>query len=80
MKKKLDEASIRYLEEQIPQLAESALRKAFWATLSSGQSVLAVEDGYLCEFFPDGTKKKIKATNPRTPVKTGQKFYFKGHK
>jgi len=80
MKKKLDEASICYLEEHIPQLAESALRQAYWATLASGQSVLGVEDAFLYEFFPDGSKRKIKAINPQTPVKPGQKFQFKGQK
>jgi len=80
MRKPLDENSIDYLEKQIPEIAESALRRAFWATLASGQSVLAVEEGFLYEFFPDGSKKKIKPTHPRTPIKSGQKFIFKGHR
>ena len=56
----LNENEIEYLEEQIPLLAEYALRQAYWRTLASGDSVLIAEEGKIMEVMPDGTKKFIK--------------------
>ena len=46
-----------FLENHIPDLAQSALKQAYVDTLSSGNSVLEAIDGKLVEIFPDGTKK-----------------------
>lgn len=71
---KLNEKSMRYLEEKIPELAEMALKQAYWNALSSGRSVLESKNGTLIEVFPDGTEKKIKKLEPWIPVKKGQRF------
>ena len=70
----LNEESITYLEEHIPELAEVAFKQAYWAALASGSSVLISEEGNLVEVFPDGKKKLIKRLPPSTPVKRGQKL------
>ena len=36
----LDEKSIAFLEEHIPELAEIALKQAYWNALASGYSVV----------------------------------------
>ncbi len=36
----LSEEAISFLEEHIPELAEVALKQAYWAALASGSSVL----------------------------------------
>ncbi len=56
----LKEKEIEYLEEQIPLLAESATRQAYWQTLASGDSVLIAKDGKIVEMMPDGTEKFVK--------------------
>ena len=56
----LTEKEIDYLEQQIPELAEMALRKAYWQTLASGDSVLVADDGQLIDVQPDGTRTVLK--------------------
>ena len=65
---KLSEKEIDFLEQQIPELAALATRKAYWDALSSGQSVMIAEDGKLIEVFPDGSKKFIKNIAPRVRI------------
>jgi hypothetical protein len=67
-----NEKVINYLEEQIPELAELAIKQAYWQALASGSSVLAVKDNILIEVFPDGSKKIIKQLEPAMRVKPGQ--------
>jgi len=55
-----NEKEIDFLESQIPTLAESAVKKAYLDSLSSGNSVLEVEGSKLYEITPDGTKKFVK--------------------
>jgi len=44
----ITEESMRFLEEQIPELAEAAVRQAYWDTLNSGSSVKDLRlQGYL---------------------------------
>ncbi len=62
---KLTEKEIDFLEQQIPELAALATRKAYWDALSNGLSVTIAEDGKLIEVFPDGSKKFIKNIPPR---------------
>lgn len=71
---RLNEKSMRYLEEKIPKLAELAVIQAYWSALASGRSVLEARDGVLVEVFPDGTEKIVKKIAPWTPVKKGQRF------
>jgi hypothetical protein len=70
----LSEKAIDYLEEHIPELAETAFKQAYWAALASGSSVLISENGSLVEVFPDGKRKFIKKIPPWTPVIRGQKL------
>ena len=69
---KISEDSLNYLEAHIPELADVAVRQAYWQALASGSSVLEVHEGALVEIFPDGTQKMIKAMSPQTKVAVGQ--------
>lgn len=73
----LDEESISYLEEHIPDLAEIAFKQAYWSALASGSSVLICRDGDLVEVYPNGTSKFIKHLPPAIRVKPGQKIEIK---
>jgi len=70
----LTEESMRFLEEQIPELAEAAIRQAYWDALNSGSSVLEYENGALIEVFPDGTRKTLKHLPQQGTVTPGQTF------
>jgi hypothetical protein len=56
----LPEKNMRFLEEQIPDLAEAAIKQAYWQALASGSNVLECENGFLVEIHPDGTRKVLK--------------------
>lgn len=56
----LTEKELDFLEQQIPDLAETATRRAFWATLASGDSAVIAEDGVIVSIRPDGTKTILK--------------------
>lgn len=56
----ISEASIEYLENHIPELADAAFRQAYWQALAAGSSVLVSENGRIVEVFPDGNRKLIK--------------------
>lgn len=73
----MDEKSLRFLEECIPELAEGAVTQAYWQALAAGHFVLKSENGMLIEVHPDGTKKVIKKLDPPTPVKKGLKVEIK---
>ena len=68
----LTEKEIDYLEQQIPEWAQLATRRAYWQALASGQSVVISENGAIVEVFPDGTRKFIKAIEPWIKVTTGK--------
>lgn len=54
--KKLDEKTLDFLEQQIPDLMAAAVTIAYNDALARGESVLQVEGDELIEQFPDGTK------------------------
>lgn len=56
----LTEKELDFLEQQIPELAETATRRAFWETLASGDSAVIVENGAIVEVKPDGTRTILK--------------------
>lgn len=66
------EKAMQFLEEHIPELAQSAVTQAYWQALASGSSVLQSENGAIYEVFPDGTRKLIKTTTPPTVVAIGE--------
>jgi hypothetical protein len=67
------EQTLRFLEEHIPELAESAVTQAYWQALASGCSVLESDNGVIYEVFPDGTRQVIKSTQPSSAVTPGEK-------
>ena len=68
----INEESMGFLEEHIPDLADAALKQAYWQALATGSSVLIFEEGQLIEQFPDGTRKVVKQLEPQTSVIVGQ--------
>lgn len=70
----LPEKTIRYLEEHIPELAETAIHQAYWYALASGSNVLIAENGFLVEVHPDGSRKILKKLQPPIKVKIGQRL------
>ena len=66
------EKTMRFLEEHIPELAQSAVTQAYWQTLASGSSVLESDNGVIYEVFPDGTRKLVKTTTPPSAVTVGE--------
>lgn len=69
----LNEASLHFLEEHIPELAEAATKQAYWAALATGSSVLICENATLVEVHPDGTRQIIKKLPPQVRVTKGLK-------
>ena len=63
--KQLDEATLDFLEQQIPALAAAAVTLAYNDALARGESVLQVEGDELVEQFPDGTKRVVKKLHQR---------------
>lgn len=70
----MTEESMRFLEEHIPDLADAAVKQAYWQALATGSSVLVSEEGALVEIFPDGTRKVLKQLEPQTSVTLGQRM------
>lgn len=68
----MNEKTIAYLEEHIPELAEAATRQAYWQALASGSSVLISDNGVIKEVFPDGTVQVIEKNEPFVKVKKGK--------
>lgn len=65
------EATLDYLEQQIPSLSAAAVDVAYWQALATGQSVLVSGDGGIYEVFGDGTRKLLKTTEPPLSVPVG---------
>ena len=53
-------ASIEFLENHIPELADAAFRQAYWQALAAGSSVMVADGGQIVEVFPDGDRKVVK--------------------
>ena len=68
----MNEKTIEYLEEHIPELAEAATKQAYWQALASGSSVLISDNGVIKEMFPDGTFQIIEKNAPFVKVKKGK--------
>ena len=75
MGKVLIEKEIQNLEEKIPYVVETSIKQAYFNALSSGNSVLAIDDkNNLIEVFPDGSEKLIKKVEPNVVIKKGTRF------
>lgn len=70
----VSEENMQFLEEHIPELADLAIKQAYWSALASGSSVLECIAGAIVEINPNGTRKIIKKVAPSTRVKKGQKL------
>ncbi len=68
-----NERMIDYLEKHIPEMAQAAVRQAYWQALASGSSVLVAENGVINEIFPDGTVKFVKKISAHGEAKNGSK-------
>jgi hypothetical protein len=74
----MDEKSIEFLEKHIPDMAKAATEIAYWNALATGYSVFLVEDDYLIEMYPDGSKRRVKPLEkPSRRVRKGQKLRFR---
>ncbi len=62
------EEELDYLETLIPELAESATKKAHLDALSRGLSVTEIIDGKLVVVAPDGTKTIVEDAKPKVKV------------
>jgi len=71
--KSSDEDSIRYQEAGIPELAEGAVKQAYYQALAAGYTVVEVVNGQLVESSPDGTTRLIRSLPKAIPVKPGQR-------
>jgi hypothetical protein len=63
----MNEKTIEFLEEHIPELGQ-----AYWQALASGSSVLISDNGVIKEVFPDGTIQVIEKNEPFIRVKKGK--------
>jgi hypothetical protein len=71
------EKSIEYLEKHIPEMAEVAVKQAYWQALASGSSVLVSENGEINEVFPDGTVKFVKKVEGSFEMEKGKVINIK---
>jgi hypothetical protein len=68
------EDSIETLEREFPARSGTAFAAAREQALSSGQSVLQSEHGYIYEVFPNGRRVLVKKIEPPTTVVPGRKI------
>ena len=71
---RMNEKTIQFLEDHIPEIAQAAVTQAYWMALASGYKVMQVEGDKLIEISPDGTKRIVKSLTPTTSIKIGQKL------
>ena len=69
----LTDQELDFLEQQIPILAETAMKQAYWQTLTSGNSVMIAENGFLVEVSPDGSRKVVKEIGK--PIRVTERFF-----
>ncbi len=72
-----NEKAIEYLEQHIPEMAQAAVKQAYWQALASGSSVLISDDGFIKEIFPDGTSRIVEKTEPFIEVEKGRTIVSK---
>ncbi len=66
-----DEKSMRFQEASIPELAEGAVKQAYYNALAAGCTVLEALDGQLVESSPDGSVRVIRPLPAHIPVTPG---------
>ncbi|MBN2808614.1 MAG: hypothetical protein JXR80_03890 [Deltaproteobacteria bacterium] len=63
------EKELDFLETLIPELAESATKKAYLDALSRGSSVVETINGTIVSTAPDGTRTVLKKAKPMIKVR-----------
>ena len=69
----LTDQELDFLEQQIPILAETAMKQAYWQTLTSGDKVMIAENGFLVKVSPDSSRKVVKEIGK--PVKVTKRMF-----
>ena len=69
----MSEESMQRMEAHIPELAVSAVRRAYLQALTSRGKVLEARKGQLIETMADGTVRVIRDIAQPTPVRVGDK-------
>ena len=69
----LSEQELDYLEQQIPLLAETATKQAYWQTLASGDKVMIAKNGQLIEVSPNGNRRIIREIDK--PIRVTNRFF-----
>lgn len=72
--KLLDEKSMSFQEAGIPELAEGAIKQAYYQTLAAGCTVLEAVNGQLIESSPDGSTRVLRSLPKAVPVTPGQRI------
>lgn len=67
----LDETAMQALEARIPELAETAVRRAYYQALSTDGKVIEAVDGQLVETSADGRQRVIRTLKTPLPVQPG---------
>ena len=68
--------NIPQTEENIPLLADIAVRNAYRDALQAGRSVLTVRDDMLIKVFPSGAVRELRQLEPGTKVEPGQSVHL----
>ncbi|MDD1649745.1 MAG: hypothetical protein LUO80_05055 [Methylococcaceae bacterium] len=68
-----DEKSMRFQEACIPELAEGAVKQAYYQTLAAGCKVIEAINGQLVESSPDGSVRVLRKLPMGIPVSPGQR-------
>lgn len=69
-----DEKTMSFQEACIPELAEGALKQAYYQTMAAGYKVVEAVNGQLVESSPDGSVRVLKSLPKATPVMPGKRF------
>lgn len=70
------EQEMDFLESYIPNLANSATKKAYLDALSCGNSVVEAIDNKIYEVFSDGTKRFIKDIEADIKIDKNKKVFI----
>lgn len=63
--------TVQATEEQIPELAKSAIKSAYRRVLASGNSVLVSKDGEIRRIHPDGSAEFVQRSVPAIKMQRG---------
>ena len=69
----MSEESMRRMEVRIPELAGSALKRAYWQALTNSGKVIEARQGQLVETTAEGDVRVIRNISQPIPVRIGEK-------